>query len=103
MICRLSASSSNSITDLHHLDTPAVMTLAEEVAAREEREAWSNVAEAIARVYDLLAVMRVEALALGGVKRHDLPEAARMPRPGETSTETRVVSPREAVRLMLAS
>jgi hypothetical protein len=103
MICRLSATSPNSISDLHELDTPALMTLAEEIAAREERESWDNVAEAIARVYDLLSVMRVEALALGGVKRHNLPEVARMPRPGEQVEQIPVVTPGQAARMMMAS
>jgi hypothetical protein len=103
MICQLSAASSNSVTDLQRLDTSALTTLAEEVREREEREAWTNVTEALARIFDLLAVMRVEALALGGVKKWNLPEPVRMPRPGEHSAETRALTPGEAARLMMAN
>lgn len=101
MICRLSARSSNSIPDLHGLDVATLSTLAEEVMEREERDAWSNVHELIARVYDLLSIMRVEALALGGVKRYNLPEPTRMPRPGQDVGPV-TVSPREAALMMMA-
>jgi hypothetical protein len=102
MICQLSARSSNSVTDLRALDPAALTTFAEEVLEREERESWTNLHEAIARIHDLLAIMRVEALARGGVKRYNLPEPVRLPRPGE-DTGPVVVTPGEAARLMIAS
>lgn len=103
MICQLSATSSNSVTDLQSLDPSALTTLADEVREREDREAWSNLHEAIARIHDLLAVMRVEALARGGVKKWNLPEANRMPRPDDKVAEARALTPGEAARLMIAS
>jgi hypothetical protein len=103
MICQLSATSSNSIAELSALPVGLVTTLAEEVADREERSAWDNVTEALARIYDLLGVIRVEALALGGVKRHNLPEPPRMPRPGEKVDQIPVVTPGQAARMMMAS
>lgn len=102
MICQLSASSANSVTDLQSLDHAVLTTLAQEVEKREEREAWTNLHEALARIFDLLAVMRVEALARGGVKKWNLPEPARMPRPGdEAAAEARPLTPAEAARLMM--
>jgi hypothetical protein len=102
MICRLSAASSNSVTDLRALDPADLTTLAEEVRQREERESWSNMTEALARIFDLLSVMRVENLARGGVKKWNLPEPARMPRPGDELAEARAITPAEAARLMMA-
>ena len=104
MICRLSANSSNSVADLRALDVPAVMTLAEEINERDERMSWENLHEILARIFDLLAIMRVEQLACAGVPRSKVPKPSFMPRPGEeTEPEIRVVSPGEAVRLMIAS
>jgi hypothetical protein len=102
MICQLSARSSNSVADLQTLHPGEIITLAEEVAEREDALAWDNMHEALARIHDLLAVMRVEALALGGVKRYNLPAPERMPRPGDDG-EIPVVTPGEAARLMMAS
>lgn len=102
MICQLSARSSNSVTDLRALEPATLMTVAEEILEREERESWTNLHEAVAKLYDLLGAMRVEALALGGVKRWNLPEPARMPRPYDRA-EPQVVSPAEAFGLMRAS
>jgi hypothetical protein len=104
MICQLSARSANSVADLVGLDPATVTTLAEEIIEQEERTSWGTIHEVLAHVHDLLSVMRVEALALGGVKRHNLPKPERLPRPGDDkANEVRVVSPGEAVRLMMAS
>lgn len=100
MICQLSVLSANSISALAGLDPAALITLAEEVREREGREAWNNVHEILARIHDLLAVIRVEQLAGIGVKPHRLPDVERLPRPGESEPKVRVVSPREAALMM---
>lgn len=101
MICWLSAHSSNSVPDLAGLDVTTLSTLMDEIHEREERDAWSNLHEAIARVHDLLAVIRNEALMMGGVKAHNLPKLVRLPRPGE-DTRPPALSPREASLFLMA-
>lgn len=103
MICQLSARSGNSIVDLSGLGPAALATLADEVRRRDDEGDWTNLHEAIAQVHDLLSLMRVEHLAGIGVKRHDLPTPARMPRPGDKPAEPVVLSPGEAARLMMAA
>lgn len=102
MICQLSARSSNSVADLVTLDHAAVITLADEVRQREEATAWSTMHEQLARIHDLLQIMRVEQLACAGVKDHKLPDMVRMPRPGE-DTRPKSVSPAQAARLMMVA
>jgi hypothetical protein len=102
MICQLSARSPNSVAELVALDYPALLTLAEEVHRREEQEAWGSLHEELARIYDLLSVMRVEHLAGIGVKRWNLPEPDRMPRPDDKH-EVRALTPGQAAHLMMVS
>ena len=57
--------------------------MAEEVRARNERDAWSTTDELLATLIELTSIHRVEFLASLGVKSSDLPEPVHIRRPGE--------------------
>ncbi len=74
------------------------------MAEREkvERESWSTLHELMAQAIEWLSLIRTEALALGGAKRHSLPEVHHVRRPWETDDEANnvvVLSPREFARM----
>lgn len=72
-----------------------MLTLAEEVREKHEAKQWTTVHELLAGIVDLLNVMRVEHLAGLGVKPWKLPEARRVPRPGDEQREIVTLTPRE--------
>ena len=80
-------------------DSDDVLTLLDVVKERNERESWTTLHELLAQLIDVLNVARIEAFAIGGVPRSKLPEPRRVPRPGDKSQETPVLSPREFARL----
>lgn len=76
-----------------------MLTLADEVRARDDE--WSKDTELLVGVFEMLQLIRREQLAGIGVKRQDLPEFHRVPRPGDPPPRPRTVSPREAFALMM--
>lgn len=84
--------------DCRGYEVDELVTLADEIQARRKVESWSTTDELLAQVIEWLSVMRVESLALGGVKKRDLPEPIHIRRPGEQDKKPTV---REAVRSML--
>lgn len=82
-------------------DADMLMTLADEVGRRRQREHWRQGEEFLAELVELLSIIRREALALGGVKGHHLPEPIRIERPGEPKDNgVHVMTPRQYARHM---
>lgn len=69
------------------------------VRERNDRESWTTLHELIAQAIDAIHVMRMEAFVIGGVPRNKLPDAPRVPRPGDETKEAPVLTPREFARL----
>lgn len=100
MICQLSAASSNSVSDLQGLPIEALLSLADEVKEREER--WTVDRELLARVHEMLQLIRIEALVGMGVKRGNLPRFVPVRRPDDPVDEgPQVVTPRELARMVM--
>lgn len=80
-----------------------MLTLAEAVRDRNERDSWTNVHELLAQLIELLSIVRIEQLAAAGVKRWSLPEMVRIPRPGDDEPkEAMVVTPSQFARMMVS-
>ena len=77
------------------------LTLAEAVRDRNERDSWTNVHELIAQCVELLSVMRIEYLISNGVKRWNLPEPVRVPRPGDEEPKEVVMTPSQFARMTM--
>lgn len=70
---------------------------------RNERDSWTNVHELLAQLLEMLSIMRIEALAAAGMKRWNLPEPVRIPRPGDDEhQEAIVVTPSQFARMTVA-
>ena len=86
--------------------TMTLATLIDTVHERNERLAWSQTDELLAEVIELLSVMRIEHLAVNGVKHSKLPDIIHIPRPGERAasgaSSVVVMSPTEYVQAMAA-
>jgi hypothetical protein len=83
-------------------DTYALVdALVERAETDAKAREWTTTHELLARLLELLSVLRIENLACHGV-RSGLPKPARMPRPGETTGPV-VLRPGEAARLMMAN
>ena len=86
------------------LDPSMVSALHAAWTEREEGRAGSFTVteELLAEILELLSIMRIEAQALSGhVKKHDLSEPIRVPRPGvEPVDPIPVVTPREMIAMM---
>lgn len=96
----MSLASGNSVVDLQRLPLAAIQTLAEEVQERDER--WNVERELLARLNDLVMMLRIEALAGMGVKKPNLPKFEPVPRPGDPVDEgPATVSPRELARMVM--
>lgn len=76
-----------------------VLTLMDAVRERNDRDSWTDLHELLALVVDAINVMRTEAFVIAGVARWKLPDPRRIPRPGDKSQETPVLTPREFARL----
>jgi hypothetical protein len=87
-----------SVADLARCDETTLLTLADEVRRQNEANRWTTTHELIANVWDLLHLLRVEALAGMGVRKHALPKHQHVPRPGERD-EIPTIRPRDLARL----
>lgn len=77
-----------------------MLSLADEVREREER--WTIDRELLARVHEMLQLIRIEALVGMGVKRGSLPRFVPVRRPNDPEPEgPLVVSPRELARMVM--
>jgi hypothetical protein len=84
---------------LYRHSTGDVLTLADAVRERNDREAWTDLHELLAQVVENLSVLRIEAFLLAGVPRWKLPDAQHIRRPGDTAREAPVVTPGQFARL----
>lgn len=73
----------NSVADLADASPATLTTLAEEVRARDRREAWRNEHELLAQIHELLQLMRVEQLIGLRVRPSLLPKVVPLARPGD--------------------
>lgn len=78
------------------------MALSSALRDRNERNDWTVLHELLASVLELLSVMRIEAWLIQGVPRYKLPDAIRIPRPGEREEPVMTVSPSQFARLSTA-
>jgi hypothetical protein len=76
-----------------------VLTLADAVRDRNDREAWTDLHELLAQVVESISVMRIEAFLIAGVPRWKLPDPHHIRRPGEAVKEATVVTPGQFARL----
>lgn len=58
-------------------------SLAAETRDKQERMSWTQTDELLARLIELISVMRQEFLLFNGVKSHRLPPVMNIPRPGD--------------------
>ena len=79
-----------------------MLTLADVVRERNDRNAWGATEELLAQLIELLSVVRIEAWLIAGVPRHKLPKAHQVTRPGEQEQEAEmVVTPSEFARMTM--
>jgi hypothetical protein len=73
-----------------------VQSLVSAVHERDENATWSVERELLAQLIELTSIVRVEALALGGVPKHKLPLVIRVPRPDDDPAgDVPVITPRQ--------
>jgi hypothetical protein len=85
------------------LDPGMVSSLRAAWADREQAiaENFTIDQELLAQILELLSVVRVEALSMGGLKKSELPDVIRVPRPGvEPEDPIPTISPREFSLMM---
>lgn len=68
---------------------------------RQEAERWTTTHELLSQLLELVSIVRVEALAANGVKRWELPDVLRVPRPGQEEEPVKTITPSQFARLHL--